>query len=564
MTTSSLFAQLDLGKRSLAAQQAGTSVAGHNIANIHNEGFSRQRVKLDPQHPHLSRFGTGVDLKGVDRLTDRFLNQRLISEQSRGGTMDTRVGGLRRLEHLMNESQGFGLREALNQFWSSWGAVANNPEDQIFRTDLTNASNTLARRMSTLGNDLQTLRQEFNGRLAERVNHANELAQQIASLNEKVQQVDRGQGEANDLRDQREVALKELSKVVQIDWFENEHNTVEVTVGNGFPLVHGRTANALEASYNSGETGYFSLRGIDTKGISRDLTAEIRGGELPELVAMRDETVVGFANRLDQFASELAFQVNRVHSTGTGLNVRNNELHSTFALKADARNSPLPFLKDGKFRIHLVDQGNTFLETYEVPVNAGKDTLGDVVDRINKTVGDPNILQAKMNGDGSVSIAAGGARQFVLGQDDTDFAVLMGFNNFFETLNGARDFRLSNNILGHPERISAGRGLLPGDNTVAREIQDLQNQPTMEGHSVTFDEFYNGMTADLGLSINRAQNDQKNQQIIIDQFQKLRDEVSSVNMDEEVADMVQFQRGFDAAAKFVNTVDEMTKAVINM
>jgi flagellar hook-associated protein 1 FlgK len=564
MTTSSLFAQLDLGKRSLAAQQAGTSVAGHNIANIHNENFSRQRVQLDPQHPSRGRFGAGVDLKGVDRLTDRFLNQRLISEQSRGGTMDARVGALRRLENLMNESEGFGLREALNQFWSSWGAVANNPEDQIFRTELTNAANTLARRMSTLGNDLQNLRQEFNGRLAERVNHVNELAQHIASLNEKVQQVDRGQGESNDLRDQREATLKELSKLVQIDWFENEHNTLEVTVGNGFPLVHGRTANALEASYSSGEAGYFTLRGIDFKGISRDLTGEIKGGELPELVAMRDETVVRFSNKLDQFASELAFQVNRVHSTGTGLNVRNNELHSTFALKADARAAPLPFLKDGKFRIHLVDPGNEFLETYEIPVNAGKDTLDDIVNRINSTVGDPKILQARVNADGSVSIEAKGAQQFVMGQDDTDFAVLMGFNNFFETLQGARDFRLSNNIVGHPERIAAGRGLLPGDNSVAREIQNLQNVPTMEGRSVTFDEFYNGITADLGLSINRAQNDQKNQQIIIDQFQKLRDEVSSVNMDEEVADMVQFQRGFDAAAKFVNTVDEMTKAVINM
>jgi flagellar hook-associated protein 1 FlgK len=564
MTTSSLFAQLDLGKRSLMAQQAGTGVAGHNIANIHNEKFSRQRVQLDPQHPMNSRFGTGVDLKGVDRLTDRFLNQRLISEQSRGGMMDVRLAGLRRLENLMNESEGFGLREALNKFWSSWGAVANNPEDQIFRTDLTNAANTLGRRMATLGSDLANLRQEFNGRLSERVSKVNELTTHIAEMNAKIQQVDRGHGEGNDLRDEREAALKELSHLVQIDWFENDNAAVEVTVGNGFPLVHGRTANALEASYNSKETGYFSLRGIDPKGISRDLTGEIKGGEIPELVAMRDETVVRFSNQLDQFASELAFQVNRIHSTGTGLNVRDTQLHSTFALKPDARNAPLPFLKDGNFRLHLVNKDNEFEETYEIPVAAGKDTLQDIVNRINTTVGDPNLLRANINDDGSVSIEAQGAHQFVLGQDDTDFAVLMGFNNFFETLNGARDFRLSPNILGHPERISAGRGLLPGDNSVAREVQALQFQPAMEGRSITFDEFYNGMMADLGLSINRAQNDEKNQKVILDQFQKLRDEVSSVNMDEEVADMVQFQRGFDAAAKFVNTVDEMTKTVINM
>jgi flagellar hook-associated protein 1 FlgK len=115
-----------------------------------------------------------------------------------------------------------------------------------------------------------------------------------------------------------------------------------------------------------------------------------------------------------------------------------------------------------------------------------------------------------------------------------------------------------------PTEISTGKALLPGDNSVALAIQNLQYAPSMDGETVTFDEFYNGMSADLGLQINRAQNDKKNQDLILNQFQRLRDEVSSVNMDEEVAEMVQYQRGFDAAAKFVSTVDDMTKTVIQM
>ena len=86
----------------------------------------------------------------------------------------------------------------------------------------------------------------------------------------------------------------------------------------------------------------------------------------------------------------------------------------------------------------------------------------------------------------------------------------------------------------------------------------------MTGKTITFNEFYNGMLAELGLRINRSQEELRNQRLVTDQFQKLRDEVSSVNMDEEVADMVQFQRGFEAAARFITTVDEMTETVINM
>lgn len=564
MTASSLFSQLDLGKRALMAQQAGMNVSGHNISNINNENFSRQRVSLEAQHPWRSRFGSGVDLKEVERATDRFLTQKLIGEQSRGAQLSAREDGLRRLENLMNDAEGFGLRQALNQFWSAWGGVANNPEGELQRTDLANAANTLARQIAGLGKELENLRREINGRLSERIDRANQLSREIATLNAKVQQVDRGSGEGNDLRDQREAALKELSKVIQIDWVEDDRKVVNVTVGGGFPLVHGRNAYTLEASLRGKDNGFYTVRGMDPKGFTRDLTRELRSGELAELVALRDETVPGYANRLDSLASEIALRVNRLHATGTGLNSSFTQLHSSFALKPDARTQPLPLLKNGLFRLNLVAPDNEILETYEVKIDAGKDTLADVVNRINEAVGDPDILRARVNPDGSMSIETSGKNRFVLGRDDTDFAVLMGFNNFFESLHGAADFHVNARLVRHPTEISTGHGLLPGDNTVALAIQNLQFAPTMDGESITFDEFYNGMSADLGLTINRTQNDKKNQDLILDQFQRLRNEVSSVNMDEEVADMVQYQRGFDAAAKFVSTVDDMTKTVINM
>ena len=564
MGSASLFSQLDMGKRSLTSSQSGINVAGHNIANINNEDYSRQRVDLESQHPKRSRFGAGVDINGVKRQTDVFLNRRLISEQARGGSLSVRADTLRRLENLFNDTEGLGLRQPLNDFWDAWGKLANQPESEIFRKDVLTNAKTLSNRFQGVAADMTNIREELNGRVAMQVSKINQLAAQLAKQNTLIQQTERGSGETNDLRDQREGTLKELSSLVQVDWFEDDEHLVNVSVGNGWPLVLGRRNNLLEASYRSDEVGFFSLRGVDSKGMTRELTDLVKGGELRELLDLRDETVPSFMKRVDELASEMSFNVNRVHASGTGLNSTFDRVTSSFALRGDAVERPLPFIKDGSFTIHMVDDDNDLTEEYSFQVYAGQDNIRDVVNRINTQLGPERELDAKLNSDGSVTLASLGPHRFILGRDDANFAVVMGFNNFFENLEGAKDIRVNERLLRNPQQISTGKNLIPGDNTVALSVHQLQFEPTMRGGSVTFDEFYNGITSELGLTINSSNTDLRNQELVIDQFKKLRDEVSSVNMDEEVADMVQYQRGFDAAAKFISTVDDMTRTVINM
>ena len=563
-SSGSLFSQLDLGKRALMAQQAGMNVAGHNIANINNEDFSRQRVQLEDQHPRKSMFGQGVNIGSVERVTDRFATQRVIAEQARLGGLSVREQTLAKLEQIFNEMETGGLRATLNEFWDAWGHLANQPESEIHRSELITKTRSMTRKLNEMGGQLRGLRTEVNGRMSLQIEQINQLAEQLAVQNTNVQRTDRGRGEASDLRDEREATLKKISKLIEINWFEDDDKLIQVTAGNGWPLVAGRRAGRLEASLKNNELGMFSLHGIDPQGISKDLTGEIREGEMAEMFRLRDETSLGFVKRLDEFTTEMADKINRLHSSGTGINSSTDSLRSSFSLKPDAQVKPLPFLRDGIFRIHLVTEDNEILETYEVELEAGRDTIRDIVDRINATVGESGLFGATLNSDGSVTLASNGVYNFIIGDDETEFSVLMGFNNFLETLRGATDITINEGLVRKSNTISTGKDLVPGDNTVALAIHDLQFKPTMQGDSITFDEFYNGMLAELGLIVQRSQTDKRNQQVIVDQFQKLRNEISSVNMDEEVADMVQFQRGFDAAAKFITTIDEMTRTIIDM
>ena len=203
MGSNSLFSQLDVGKRSLSANQAGMGVAGHNIANINNEDFSRQRLDQQSQHPKYSQYGTGVNLKGVSRITDKFLNQRLITEQSKDGSLTLRKEALIRLENMFNDAEGLGLRAPLNDFWDAWGKLANEPENELFRKDVLNTSRNLSNRFQGISQDLTNVRKELNGRLSIQVEKINQLAQGLSKQNALVQQSERGAGETNDLRDER-------------------------------------------------------------------------------------------------------------------------------------------------------------------------------------------------------------------------------------------------------------------------------------------------------------------------------------------------------------------------
>ena len=211
-----------------------------------------------------------------------------------------------------------------------------------------------------------------------------------------------------------------------------------------------------------------------------------------------------------------------------------------------------------------IDNYNEILETYEIEVEAGKDTLPDIINRLNQTIADPTLLNASIEGDGSMMLQSGPNYKFIFGEDKSSITQVMGLNSFFDTLKGAEDIKLSDQIYENSNNISTGKDLIPGDNRVALEITKLQNKPTMKNESMTYDEYYNGVLTRMGLKIQRNETEQAHQDSMVKQFKEIRSSISSVNMDEELTDMMQYQKAYQASARFINTVDRMMETVINM
>ncbi len=560
----SLNSALNMGSRAMSASQRAVTTAGHNIANQNTEGFSRQQQSTQTAFPQPNGIGNGSEPSPTTRVFDRFVQSKIVQETPRSGVFTTREEFFSKLELVFSEMSDSGLHRAMNDFWNSWSQLANQPESDVVRTRVRNQGDTLATRFRDTHAQLQSLRKEADARIQGAVNQINNLAQQVKELNRQIYSYEISGHHANDARDARELAVEKLSKLVDVNMIENSNGRTSVIIGRDWTLVEGDQVFELDATLRGGEAGMVSIDGIATHDHRRDLTRSFRGGQMTELIQMRDETIVGYMNQLDELAFGVAAKVNQPHATGTGISSATDLMKSAYALTPEARAQPMPFLQDGVFQLHLVDRDNSILETYEIEVQAGVDSLEDIVNRINQTVNDPNLMAASIGEDGSMFLETGQSRRFIFGDDQTAITQVMGFNSFFETLKGAADLRISPRILEDPNAISTGRDLIPGDNQVALAIAKLQNQPTMRDETVTFGEYYNSILGDIGLKVQRNQVEKAQQDNMVQQFREIRSSISAVNMDEELADMIQHQKAYEASARYVSTVDEMMQTLINM
>ncbi len=561
---SSLNSSLHMGQHALSINQRAMQTVGHNIANQETEGFSRQQVHSGTAAPDPTGVGGGAKAQPTSRVYDKFVQRKILQENPRSGMFKSRGEFLQKIEIIFSETEGNGLHQALNEFWNSWSQLSNQPESESARIQVRERSDVLARRFRGMHSQLDGLRNEINGRLVATINKVNELGQKVAELNRQIISYESGQRNANDMRDARNQAIEELSELVDVNSFENPNGRVTVIIGRDWTLVEGNNRYQLEGKMKGGELGMLRIDGVSINDNRRDLTRIFREGEMSEMLRMRDDTIVGYQHNLDEIAFNLAGQVNKIHATGTGINSATDMMKSTFGLNSTALTQPLPFLKDGIFQLHLVDPHNEILETYEIEIQAGIDTLPDIVQRLNQTISDPGLLQASIEADGSMLLQSASDYKFIFGEDQSSITQVLGLNSFFDTLKGAEDIQLSEHIRENTNNISTGKDLIPGDNRVALEIAKLQTRPTMRDETMTFDEYYNGVLTGMGLKIQRNKTEQAQQESMVRQFKEIRSSISSVNMDEELTDMMQYQKAYEASARFINTVDRMMETVIKM
>jgi flagellar hook-associated protein 1 len=455
---------VEIGKSALFTAQQAISVAGHNIANVNTPGYSRQAVSLSenrPENGSPGQIGTGVHVEAIRRSFDAFVEEQLLGSRERLGEFTASSDALARLEPIFGDANNLGIGTALNQFFSALQDVATNPNDLSARTVFLSKATALAGRFNQAAADLTAAQGFLNRQVEQTVTDVNRLASRIAELNAKIAGVESSGQQANDLRDQRGVALAELGELIEISSIEDTTGQLTIFAGRGHTLVDKERTYQLVAVSDPSNNGLLEVRHDGGTGATTSLASVIQSGRLKGLLDVRDRTIPSMRVSLDTLASELVTQINQRHRLGFGL-------------------------------------------------------------------------------DGSTNL------DFFAPTGTTAAAISVSLTN-------VRQFAASSTVGG-----------VPGNNVNALALAGLRNTNLVSFGNVTFQEYYSTVAGNFGSIAQGAEGSLRAQEVLHDQLTSQRAAISSVSMDEELANLLLYQRSFEAASRMIVIADEMFQTILSI
>jgi flagellar hook-associated protein 1 FlgK len=537
---------LEIAKRSLQAQMMALDVTSHNIANANTDGYSRQDAVFSPTQPYgivswlgstyPGQVGTGVQISGIRRLHNDFvdMNYRNINSENSYYSTKDQIYGI--LESSINELQDSGLSKAFTQFFDAWQEGSVSPEDPTVRRNIVQESQSLIDSFRYVQNQLISTRSDTDSQVVSVVGQINDIGKEIAKLNDQIS-LAKNQGEQpNDLLDQRDSLLDQLSQYINIQKVDLPTGSVSVYV-NGLSFVDDRVVNEIKAidndqvqddgsgnySYNSGSGIYNVLPGtvVDGKwnGNIALGTSDLYNGHVSTLwVSMGNNTLVPLDNRhltsgklkalVDMRDDVLAYG----NDPGKGLLSKTNQLAYYFFSKVNTA------LQQGKDL-----NGNPYASDF---FNLDGASPYDVLSKVSldqNVVNDPTLLPLGTSGEsGDGSLASIVAQQQNEGLDN--------------------QLQIGGNVVWPPTGLD-----LP---------LFLKGQSASKGWSTIISEWASDISRNK--TFLTSSDSAKNNVTLF------RSSESGVNLDEEAVNLIRFQKGYAMAARIVTTVDSMLDTIINM
>ncbi|OQX29947.1 MAG: flagellar hook-associated protein FlgK [Spirochaeta sp. LUC14_002_19_P3] len=620
---SSTFSGIEIGKRSLNTHQLGLTTIGHNISNASTEGYSRQRIKLETveplYRPQLNReevpgqIGQGVQGASIERVRDELLEKRIVSEGNLTGYWRTRDSYLLQVDQIHQEPYDTSVRAMLDKFWNGWQELSLRPDGQPERQAVLRRGEALMDGINMRYSRLQQVRKMADEDVVGSVREVNGLLRDIKALNEEIVKSEALDDNPNDLYDRRDLLVNKLSDYLPVTVDNRDADEFQIHTG-GLHLIQGKQASYLDTIPNPQNEGMHTIV-WQSNGEEFHLTM----GKLGALIELRDKDIRGEIQSLDDMTIAFADMVNSIHraawsangSTGNDFfreyplvdnlsgnydSSGNGVLDSTYVYRLTGINALSAESQPGFAGTITLDGPDGQVNVPYYPM----DTVQMIVDRINAS---PAELTARLNGEGRLELRAGiaaniGTPDFVIrhvedsGQFLTGYAGLLGGSGPGAAYDWQQPdavlalrpggaaysvaplshpsgwLRVNDDLLRDPARVASGlsdTGRIPpdGDNRAALGISQLRHQPVLSGLTPTFDDWFALAAADIGLKGEISAQSLESQKLVMEELEVLRQSISGVNMDEEFSEMIKFQHGYNAAARFVTVIDKMLDTIIN-
>ncbi len=309
---SSLNSIMDTSLTSMFAARAGLSSSSHNIANT--PGYNRQETLFKTRYPQMYPWGSigrGVEIDGIRRIQDQFLVTNLRSQSSKMEHFSQIDNALYEIESILGSVDNDHLGNSLNTFFNAWSDLSTAPFDVSLKQAVKSAADSLVTDFHTISTSIDDLEANIEDSVEMEITKLNELLSQVAEMNSQIMHAESGGMTANDLRDQRDLLVTEISKIAKVSILERDDGTQDVILA-GRTLVVRDHAEQFQYVSQKVSTGYEMT--VVTYGNLRQV--QLSPGRLDGLLTSRDDYVTDVRDQLDSVAAQLAQQVNDLHVQG--------------------------------------------------------------------------------------------------------------------------------------------------------------------------------------------------------------------------------------------------------
>jgi flagellar hook-associated protein 1 FlgK len=567
---------LNIGRTAIATSQSALSTTSHNIANVNTDGYNRQRIEQSTNMPISSRgqfIGSGVQVDSVQRIFDSFLLEQVRSFTSQEQQLDTFSKFAKQVDNLLGSPQ-LSLSEGFQGFFDAVQSLADDPTSTSARQVMLTEADILAKRFNTLDTQLDAYNKQVNLGIESSVDDINLLSKGIADLNKAIIATSGSNNASpNDLLDQRDQLINELSSMVSVSVTKEANGAHSVMIGNGQALVTGTSFASLDTVPNATDTTKLEI----TYGLGGiNISSQITGGQLGGLLSVREDVIDPARTEIDALAAGMVTTINAQHTVGITLdgNAGGNFFEPTGALAPDA----------GNIRLAITDPRDiavaSAVTTTTSAANTG--TAAITLNSVDGTAVGFDALTA-LNTALTFSYDAAAKTYTVNYAGDTatisyDPATDSGKSIDLSALGaphidftGATKPPLTITLSGVPAdtdsftmtNSTSGGFSSVGDNRNALALAELQVTKVLNGGTQTYDDSYGKLVADVATRTHQADVGQQTQQGLLDQTNASYQSVSGVNLDEEAADLIKYQQAYQAASQIITVSNTIFNSLIN-
>lgn len=621
---------LNTGKSALFAFQRALATTSNNIANVNTEGYARQRVDLEsiPGNTGLTNQpGGGVRVTGIERLNDEFATARVNSATSAYEEQAVHQAMASRIDNLV-ATDDTGVAPAISDFFNALQDANMDPSSIASREVALDSINQLAERFQSLQGQFDDAQAEVNERTRAAVTTVGELAQSIALVNKQVTSISTAvnPGATNDLMDQRDRLVTELSKYVDIDTTTHENGALNVFVGKGISLVIGGTAQELRTAPDDTYPDKLQIL-IGKKGAEQNISSRLQGGEIGGLTEFSNQTLRPAMSELGQLALTLADAANQQHAGGldlngdigtnifevpapqvfsssnnTGTGAMSAEISDTGALEAsdylvryDGANYTATRSSDGEKTAGALPLEMDGLSINMTGTPSAGDTFvvsatGRAAGFINSTITDPDKLalagqlttRSEINNIGDSKISNAKVTDTENGSLQDPIDIVFTSDSTYDIVDAGSGTIITPGATYTPgEPISlngwevsiSGSALINDTHRIEPNITGTGNNSNglamadmqselLIGGTQSLNDAYGTLVSKIGTQTHSAQTRADALESLRNDAIDRQQSVQSVSLDEEAINLTRYQQAYQAAAQIITSADEMFQTIL--